>query len=723
MGHPKGVRAMACVYTVKNIGCSGCAAMMEEKLLSQKGIISAAIDMDKKLLRIEGDLPDRAAIQALLRTVEPHVEVGDDTRDGHTHQHEHAHDHGHGNDHAGHSHGDDESHYRRERLLLSISALLFALGLLFEGAINGAAGPYGQRALFIALYLACGIPVLKNGAASLARGDFFNEFTLMSFASLTAIGLGEVAEAVGVMLFYSVGELFQERAAQKSRYAIKSLLAQKPSSASVLRDGVVVEMTPEEVAKGDVILVKPGEKIPVDGVVISGISRIDTSSLTGESMPVTASPGGSVFGGTVNLEGALTLEASGSYSDSGVARILEMVENAVARKSKTERFITRFARVYTPVVAGIAALVAFVPPLLLGGELREWGYRALVLLVISCPCALVISIPLGYFGGIGAASRRGILVKGGNVFDALKGVNSIFFDKTGTLTRGVFEVTKTVPAEGVSRESLTRAAVLAEGFSNHPIARSIQRAFGEHQAREGVEATEIPGQGLFVSLEGGALLAGNAALMRGNGIANFHEPEGSASIVHIAEHGRYLGHIELSDVIRDDAAEAIVRLRALGIKKIGMLSGDRESIAGEVARTLGLDVYRAELLPDEKVRAMEQLTEQEPGGTLFVGDGVNDAPVLAASGVGVAMGGLGSEVAVEVADVVILDDSPLKVAELLAVADKTRRIVIQNIVLALGTKGTFMLLGVVGIAGLWEAVFADVGVALLAVLNARRAIK
>ena len=699
---------MTYFYTVKNIDCSACAAMMEEALLNQRGITSASIDMDKKLLRLEGEKLDRLFIEKLLQKMEPNVEVHEVSS---TEEDEHA----------GHSHGDDdEGHYRKERLVLTVSSILFVLGLIFGEFINSPAVAYGQKFLFIVLYLICGIPVLKRGVSSVLKGDFFNEFTLMGFASLTAIGLGEIAEAAGVMLFYSIGELFQERAAQKSRHSIKSLLAQKPASANVLRNGVAVEITPEEVQKGDIILVKPGEKVPVDGVILSGSSRIDTSSLTGETVPVAANTGNTVFGGTVNLEGALTLEASGSYRDSSVARILEMVENAVARKSKTERFITRFARIYTPVVVGIAALVAFVPPLMGVGDIRDWGYRALVLLVISCPCARVISIPLGYFGGIGAASKKGILVKGGNVFDALKTVHSVFFDKTGTLTHGVFEVTKTVPAEGVSRESLIRVAALAEGLSNHPIARSIQKAFGTPLLEEGSQITEIPGQGLSMPLEKGVILAGNRTLMQNSGITNFHEVEGSATVVHVAENGHYLGHIELSDIIREDAREAILQLRALGITRIGMLSGDRDNIAKEVAQTLGLDVYRAELLPDEKVRAMEELTKQEPGGTLFVGDGVNDAPVLAASSVGIAMGGLGSEVAVEVADAVILDDSPLKVAELLAVAHKTRLIVIQNIVLALGTKSIFMLLGVIGLAGLWEAIFADVGVALLAVLNARR---
>ena len=699
---------MTYLYTIKNVDCSACAAMMEEALLSQKGITSASIDMDKKHLRLEGEKLDPLFIQTLLQKTDSDVEVLEIKSAEE-------------DEHAGHSHGEeDEAHYRKERLLLGVSSILFILGLIFGEWINNAAITYGLKALYLVLYLTCGIPVLKKGFSSIIKGDFFNEFTLMGFASLTAIGLGDIAEAAGVMLFYSIGELFQERAAQKSRQSIKSLLAQKPSSATVLRNGVATEIAPEEVQKGDTILVKPGQKIPADGVILSGTSRIDTSSLTGESVPVAANAGTAVFGGTVNLEGTLRVEASGSYRDSSVARILEMVENAVARKSKTERFITRFARIYTPAVVAIAALVAFVPPLMGVGSLRDWGYRALVLLVISCPCALVISVPLGYFGGIGAASKRGILVKGGNVFDALKTVRSVFFDKTGTLTHGVFEVTKTVPAEGVSRESLIHAAALAEGLSNHPIARSIQKAFGTPPQTENLHITEVPGQGLSMPLEKGVLLAGNSTLLKNNGITNFHEVEGSATVVHIAENGRYLGHIELSDIIREDAKEAVLRLRALGITRIGMLSGDRDNIAKEVAQTLGLDVYRAQLLPDEKVRAMEELTEQEPGGTLFVGDGVNDAPVLAAASVGVAMGGLGSEVAVEVADAVILDDSPLKVAELLSIAHKTRRIVQQNIVLALGTKGVFMLLGVIGVAGLWEAIFADVGVALLAVLNARR---
>jgi Cd2+/Zn2+-exporting ATPase len=561
--------------------------------------------------------------------------------------------------------------------------------------------------------------------------NFLNEFFLMSFASLAAIAIGKVPEAISVMLFYRVGELFQEMAASKSRRSIKSLLEQKPNAARVMRGGGVSEISPDEVRKGDVVIVRPGEKIPIDGLVLEGASRIDTSPLTGESLPVAVSAGGVAFGGTINLDGLLTIEASGSFEDSSVARIMEMVENAVARKSPTERFITKFARYYTPAVVALSAMVAIVPPLLSMGGFSEWLYRALVLLVVSCPCALVISIPLGYFGGIGAASRAGVLVKGGSVFDALEATEEIFFDKTGTLTRGVFAVKEAVPAPGVSSDELGAAAVIAESLSNHPVARSIASAFRPLYP-EGISVTggEIAGRGVAAEYSSSAengdgrtkpainLLAGNEAFMRENDIDAI-AAGGGDSVVHVASGGRYMGYIEVSDAIRPDSAEAIDEIRECGIEKIYMLSGDRPEAVSSVARNLGLTAFRAGLLPDEKVTAMCELAPDSKK-TAFVGDGVNDGPVLATAGIGIAMGGLGSELAVEISDAVILDDSPRKVATLLRIAKFTRRVVWQNIAAAMGIKTLFMALGVFGIAGLWEAIFADVGVAILAVLNAAR---
>ena len=597
--------------------------------------------------------------------------------------------------------------------ILAVGGMLLLTGLLWDDSMSEL-----QRWLFYGVpYLICGYPVLAEAWASIRKGRFFDEFTLMAGATIAAICLGELSEALGVMIFYQLGELFQERAAGQSRRSIRGLLASKPSVANVIQGDSLKTMTPEEVSAGMKVLVRPGEKIPVDGRVVEGESRIDTSPVTGEPVPVRAVSGAQVFGGTVNLEGALTVEASGPFADSNIARVMEMVENAVARKSPTERFISRFAAVYTPVMFGIALLTAVVPPLFFpGAAWRDWIYRALVVLMISCPCALVISIPLGYFGGVGAASRRGILVKGGNVLDAANEISVVAFDKTGTLTRGVFEVSDVCPAPDATAEELRHAASIAEALSNHPVARSIQKAFGPVSPL-GMDSREIAGKGVVAAWEGEDYLAGNIDLMRQFGIAAV--PNDSAgTVVYVARGNHFLGSVAVSDILRADAVRAIAGLKKRGIKSY-MLTGDREEGAGWVAERLELDGYRAGLLPDMKVSALAELGGNEKAA--FVGDGVNDAPLLAESHVGVAMGGLGSEVAIEVADAVILNDKPSRVVELLDIAGKTRRIVRENIGMALATKGAFMILGIAGVAGLWEAIFADVGVALLAILNATRA--
>jgi Cd2+/Zn2+-exporting ATPase len=547
----------------------------------------------------------------------------------------------------------------------------------------------------------------------------------MGGATLAAIALGEPAEALGVVIFYQVGEMFQERAAGSSRRSIKNLLATKPTTAHVMRGDSLVSLPPEEVTTGMRVLVKPGERIPVDGLVVAGDSRVDTSPITGEPVPVYARQGTKVFGGTVNVDGTLTVEASGPFADSSIARVMEMVENAVAHKSPTERFISRFAAVYTPAMFGVAFLTAVIPPLLTGASWHDWIYRSLVVLMISCPCALVISIPLGYFGGIGAASKRGILVKGGSVLDAMNDISAVAFDKTGTLTRGVFEVTGVQPAEGISEDELKRSASIAESLSNHPVARSIQKAFGALPPAEmGIESREIAGKGVAAVYEGTEYAAGNLAMMESRGLLKdasaLSETSAGAegTVVYVSKGPRFMGRVAVSDVLKADAIRAVAGLKERGIRSF-MLTGDREEGAAWVARKLNLDGYRSGLLPDMKVTALAELAGSAK--TAYVGDGVNDAPLLASAHVGVAMGGLGSEVAVEVADAVVLNDAPSSVAELLSIARRTSRIVRENIVMALVTKALFMLLGIVGIAGLWEALFADVGVALLAILNATRA--
>jgi Cd2+/Zn2+-exporting ATPase len=640
-----------------------------------------------------------------------------------------AHDHDHDHDHS-------PADQRRELIKMGVSALLFAIGMVADERLAAYMPAWLVIAAFYALpYILCGYEVLSVGLKSILKGDFFNEFTLMGGATIAAIALGQLPEAVGVMLFYCVGEFVQERAAGRSRRSIKALLAARPSIAhEMLPDGTTRDVEPEALGPGSHIIVRPGEKIPLDGAVLEGESQVDTSPLTGESVPQRIAPGSRVLAGTINLNAALRVEVTTAFADSSIARILEMVENAVARKAPTERFITRMARWYTPAVTGIALLVAVLPPLFGLGPFSQWIYRALVLLVISCPCALLISIPLGYFGGIGAASRRGILIKGGAVLDNLRDIRVAALDKTGTLTEGVFEVNAVLPAPGISAEKLLAAAALAESRSNHPIARSVLRAAQnrgiatDDACLTGME--EMPGMGVVATITTNTdaatatatatteLLAGNAALLANRGLTPV-EVNIPGSVVQVAKGGKLLGALVVADRLKPQSPQAIEALRHLGVQHIAMLTGDREEQARPVAQQLKLDSLRAGLLPEDKAGALEALGPVK--NTIFVGDGINDAPVLATAGVGVAMGGLGAEAAIETADVVILDDNPARLPELLRIARRTRAIVWQNIVMALGIKGLFMALGIVGLSGLWEAVFADVGVALMAVLNAARA--
>lgn len=613
-----------------------------------------------------------------------------------------------------------QSEFRREVAFLAVAGAVFVPTLICEALFPDVAPEWLFNAVFAALYLLTGVPVLKTALRALLRGDVFNEFTLMGGATLAALAIGEMSESVGVMLFYRLGEAFQDRASSNSRRSIKALLAQKPMTARVVTEDGTVEKDPKEIVKGDVVRVMPGEIIPIDGRVVSGTSQIDMSAITGESMPVAVRCGSEVHGGTLSLDGLLTVEAAGPFEDSTIARMLEMVQNAVARKSPTERFITRFSKWYTPAVFFMAAAVMLLPPLLGFGAWRGWIYRGLVLLVISCPCALVISIPLGYFGGIGAASKNGILVKGANVFDAVGRVDTAVFDKTGTLTYGKFRLVKIVPAAGVEERTVLSAAALAENGSTHPVAKSITAAAADVSAPEGASITQLPGKGMLFKNEGDTIVAGNAALLSKFGVAAPAVAE-RGTVVHVMKNGKYLGALVVADELRPDAARTVSELRVQGIKGVYMLTGDREETAADVAKELRLDGYRAELLPGDKVEALKELCGGDTKRTVYVGDGINDGPVLVTSETGIAMGGFGSQVAVEVADAVILDDSPSKVVGLLRIAKKTRAIVWENVFLALGVKLVFLIFGVAGLAGLWEAVFADVGVALMAILNSARA--
>ena len=604
--------------------------------------------------------------------------------------------------------------------------------------------------LFLLAYLIAGGKVVRAAVVNLFKGDFFDEYFLMTIATVGAFAIGKYPEAVAVMLFYAVGEYFQDIAVDNSRRSIKSLLAIKPDSALVIRNGKNIKVKPEDVKIGETIVVKPGERIPLDGLVKEGRTLIDTSALTGESMPREAGAGDKVLSGTINLNGILYIEVTSSFGESTVSRILKMVEDASDKKAPTENFITKFSRYYTPFVVLAAVLLAVLPPLLSQTyNFSLWIYRALIFLVISCPCAFVVSIPLGFFAGIGRASRDGVLVKGSNYLEALTDAEVVVFDKTGTLTEGRFTVTDVVPFNGINRDTLFKTAALAESASNHPIAVSIVTAY-KSDSRDGMDGAEITnyrelsGFGVEADIDGKHVLAGKFKFLKQNGISALQverknniemgnveknpageNNSGKGTVVYVSIDNKYAGYIVLSDRVKEDSALAIEQLKKLGIKKTVMLTGDREEVAQNIGSFLHIDSVYSELLPDEKVKKVEELEKEKGKGKklVFVGDGINDAPVLARADVGIAMGGVGSEAAIEAADVVLMTDEPSAIARGIKTARRTRRIVWQNIVLALGIKGIFMLLGAIGLATLWEAVFADVGVTIIAIFNALRILK
>lgn len=579
-------------------------------------------------------------------------------------------------------------------------------------------------ALCVAAYIIIGGDIVVKAVRNIFRGEVFDECFLMSVATIGAFAIGEYPEAVAVMLFYQIGELFMDVAVDRSRDSISRLMDIRPDHANVEdADGTLRRVAPEEVPAGTVIVVKPGEKIPLDGTVVSGNSSLDTSALTGESMPREAGDGDSVISGSMNLTGVLRIKTTGTYGESTVAHILSLVENAENGKAHTEKFITRFARYYTPFVVVAALLLAVVPPLFAGGGWMLWLNRALIFLVISCPCALVVSVPLTFFAGIGGASRRGILFKGSNYIEALARVRTVVFDKTGTLTNGSFTVTGVYPVEGVEEEALVETAALAEIYSDHPVAAALRGACRQETDKSRVDGTEnFAGEGIMAYVDGKSVYAGNDRLMARAGVS-FVAPAVVGTVVHVASEGKYLGHVVVSDTIKPQTAEALSGLRRAGVEQTVMLTGDRSDVAESVAHELGIDEVNAGLLPDGKVQLMEDIIRHRRGqGTVaFVGDGINDAPVLKLSDVGIAMGAAGSDAAIEAADVVLMDDNPAKVAQGMTIARRTLSIVKQNIVFAIGVKVAVLLLGAVGLATMWAAVFSDVGVTVLAVLNAMRA--
>ena len=611
---------------------------------------------------------------------------------------------------------------KKRTIRLAVGAVVYAIGMALT--VFAKLPTLAELAFLIVAYVILGWDVVWQAVKNITRGQVFDEHFLMSVSTIGAFAIGEYPEAVAVMLFYQVGEFFQSLAVKRSRKSISDLMDIRPDSATVKRNGVLQVVSPESVAVGEIIVVKPGEKIPLDGIVVDGESMLDTKALTGESVPRSIRKGDEALSGCINQSGLLTLKVTKSFGESTVSKITDLVENASARKAPTENFITTFARYYTPVVVGMAAVLAIIPPLVLGGW-SEWLRRGFVFLIVSCPCALVISIPLTFFGGIGAASKRGVLVKGSNYLEALNKVSVVVFDKTGTLTKGVFEVANIIPAAGYQKEQVLEYAAQAESYSNHPIAKSVLATYGkpiDQKQFSGFE--EISGHGISVMVQGKKVLAGNSKLMESEKIA-YAACDAAGTKFYVAADGSYVGCILIADEVKPDSKCAIAELKKIGVEKTVMLTGDDERIGKSVADELGLDAYYAQLLPDQKVEKLEMLDKQKRQGSklAFVGDGINDAPVLARADVGIAMGGLGSDAAIEAADVVLMTDEPSKLVEAIDVAKATKRIVMQNIVIALGIKSVFLVLGALGMAGMWEAVFGDVGVTIIAVLNAMRILK
>ncbi len=611
---------------------------------------------------------------------------------------------------------------KKRMIRVSIGALLFFIAVVTE-KIQLIKSENLILGIFLVSYFIIGGDVVKRAVRNIGTGQVFDENFLMTIATVGAFLVSEYPEAVAVMLFYQVGELFQDYAVHRSRKSIAELMDIRPDYANLIQNGEVVQKDPSDIEIGQIILVRPGERIPLDGVLTKGSTSLDTSALTGESLPRDVMMGSEVLSGCVNLTGAIEIRTTKEFGDSTVAKILELVENASSRKAQSEDFITKFARFYTPVVVISAALLAILPPLLTGADWKDWMYRALTFLVISCPCALVISVPLSFFGGLGGAGRSGILIKGGNYLEALSQAKTIVFDKTGTLTKGRFAVTKIVPEE-IDPAQLLEVAAYAEYYSNHPIALSIREAYGKKIEESRIaEATEEAGYGVRILLDGKVILAGNSKMMSRENIGFQKEP-GAKTVIHVAQNGVYAGHIQIEDEIREDAAEGIARLKKAGIRRMVMLTGDRHVQAMETAAKLGITEVYSQLLPGDKVDKMEEIlkSEENKGKVIFVGDGMNDAPVLARADIGAAMGGIGSDAAIEAADLVIMNDSVSKLSTAIRISSKTIRIVKQNIVFAIGIKVFVLLLAAIGYASMWAAVFADVGVAVIAIINAMRAI-
>ncbi len=686
--------------------CGDCAQKIEQRVRRLEGVKAVSLDFVSQKLTIEAldkkNLPSiiRQASQIAL-DLEPAIQISYTDKKPVS---------------------DSSGRWKRwaHRIGLYTGAALFIIGTLFDF------GSPAEFILFLVSYLLVGGEVVFRALKNISKGQVFDENFLMSVATIGAFAIGEYPEGVAVMLFYQVGEAFQRLAVNRSRKSISALMDIRPDFANLKVGNEVLKVTPEEVGIGDLILVKPGEKIPLDGRIVEGSSALDTSALTGESLPRDVEPGSEVLSGSINKNGVLTIEVSKEFGQSTISKILDLVQNASSKKAPTENFITKFARYYTPLVVFAELALAVIPPLVIpGATFADWIYRALAFLVVSCPCALVISIPLSFFGGIGGASRNGILVKGSNYLEALNNIDTIVFDKTGTLTKGIFIVTQTVGTNGWSQQEILAYAAHAESFSNHPIALSIQKAYGQKiDAQRLMEEEEIPGQGIRVKVDGRLLLVGNGKLMDSAGIP-WQPVNALGSIVYLAIDGVFAGYIVISDEVKPDSRKTVQDLKALGVRNTAMLTGDSKAVGETIAREIGLDAVYTELLPHQKVEKLEELEKKKSsrGKIVFVGDGINDAPVLARADIGIAMGALGSDAAIEAADVVLMTDEPSKIVAAIRVARKTKVIVWQNIIFAMGVKVIVLALAASGIATMWEAVFGDVGVTVIAILNAMRAMK
>ena len=702
-------------YLLKGLDCPNCSAKIEKEVGELEGVALSEINLMKQTLTVSMDHNKAASMLDMVTTIvhshEPDVEVSEQKADTSVAPDKKE---------KTPVYSDDD---KKLTIRLISGAVIYAVGMGLT--LFGHVSLPVELGVLIVAYIILGWDVVWQAVKNITRGQIFDEHFLMSLSTIGAFAIGEYPEAVAVMLFYQVGEFFQSLAVKRSRKSISDLMDIRPDSATVRRNGELVVVAPETVSIGELIVVKPGEKIPLDGIVTEGESMLDTRALTGESVPRSIRKGEEALSGCVNQSGVLTIKVTKSFGESTVTKIIDLVENASSRKAPTENFITTFARYYTPIVVGMAAILAIIPPVILGGGWSEWLRRGFVFLIVSCPCALVISIPLTFFGGIGAASKRGVLVKGSNYLEALNKVSVVVFDKTGTLTKGVFKVVDITVEFGFTKEQVLEYAAQAESYSNHPIAKSIQEAFGktiDQSVLSGYE--EISGHGIRVLIGGKRVLAGNSKLMDSEKVS-YAACQSAGTKVYIAVDGRYAGCIVIADEVKDDSQNAIASLKKIGVEKTVMLTGDDEKIGKAVAEQLGLDEYYAQLLPDQKVEKLEYLDQHKIKGSklAFVGDGINDAPVLARADVGIAMGGLGSDAAIEAADVVLMTDEPSKLVDAIDVAKATKRIVMQNIIIALGIKSVFLILGALGIAGMWEAVFGDVGVTIIAVLNAMRILK